>query len=108
MSLLSCRSSSDILRSVLLWRSMRSARLRIVRRPSSGMAPPYHGQNDASGLLCLSDNAQAVPDNLRPPAARDCLDCGARDGMKLQNALGTPPTNIPLLYVCSVCGCTPT
>jgi hypothetical protein len=27
------------------------------------------------------------------------------DGMKLQNALGTPPTNIPLLYVCSECGC---
>jgi hypothetical protein len=26
--------------------------------------------------------------------------------MKLQNALGTPPTNIPLLYVCSSCGCT--
>ena len=26
--------------------------------------------------------------------------------MKLQNALGTAPTNIPLLYVCSACGCT--
>jgi hypothetical protein len=25
--------------------------------------------------------------------------------MKLQNALGTAPTNIPLLYICSVCGC---
>lgn len=47
----------------------------------------------------------AVPDKLRPPAARDCLDCGLADGMKLQNALGTPPTNIPLLYVCSGCGC---
>ena len=24
--------------------------------------------------------------------------------MKLQNALGTPPINIPLLYVCEACG----
>jgi hypothetical protein len=39
-------------------------------------------------------------------AARDCLDCGTKDGMKLQNALGRPPTNIPLLYVCLTCGCT--
>lgn len=47
-----------------------------------------------------------MPDKRRPPAARDCLDCGVQDGMKLQNALGTAPTNIPLLYVCSSCGCT--
>jgi hypothetical protein len=25
--------------------------------------------------------------------------------MKLKNALGTQPTNIPLLYICSACGC---
>jgi len=25
--------------------------------------------------------------------------------MKLQNAEGTVPTNIPLLYVCAACGC---
>jgi hypothetical protein len=25
--------------------------------------------------------------------------------MRLQNALGTAPTNIPLLYICSACGC---
>ena len=47
-----------------------------------------------------------MPDRNRPPAARDCLDCGLHNGMKLQNAEGTPPTNIPLLYVCSGCGST--
>lgn len=39
------------------------------------------------------------------PVERDCLDCGYASGMKLQNVVGTQPTNIPLLYVCSVCGC---
>jgi hypothetical protein len=47
-----------------------------------------------------------VPDKKRPAATRDCLDCGLADGMKLQNALGTAPTNIPLLYICSGCGTT--
>ena len=41
----------------------------------------------------------------RPAGERDCLDCGASQGMKLQNVLGTHPTNIPLLYVCASCGC---
>jgi hypothetical protein len=35
----------------------------------------------------------------------DCLDCGLQDGMKLQNTEGTIPTNIPLLYRCTACGC---
>ena len=35
---------------------------------------------------------------------RDCVDCGAQGGMELQNVARTPPTNIPLLYVCSACG----
>jgi len=26
--------------------------------------------------------------------------------MRLQNVAGTPPTNIPLLYICEKCGCT--
>lgn len=47
-----------------------------------------------------------MPDSPRPPAARDCLDCGLVDGMKLQNAARTQATNIPLLYVCEACGCT--
>lgn len=42
----------------------------------------------------------------RPPAARDCPECGASDGMQLQNVARTPPTNIPLLYVCQKCGTT--
>jgi hypothetical protein len=46
-----------------------------------------------------------MSESRRPPAARDCLDCGVGDGMKLQNSLGTVPTNIPLLYVCAICGC---
>jgi hypothetical protein len=46
-----------------------------------------------------------MPDRSRPQAARDCLDCGLPDGMKLTNVVGTIPINIPLLYVCSVCGC---
>jgi hypothetical protein len=45
-----------------------------------------------------------VPDRIRPPAERDCLDCGLVGGMKLQNTLGTTPVNIPLLYVCAACG----
>lgn len=48
---------------------------------------------------------QVMPDKDRPPTERDCLDCGRKNGMKLTNTLGTQPTNIPLLYVCAVCGC---
>jgi hypothetical protein len=40
---------------------------------------------------------------LSPPAARDCLDCGFKDGMKLHNVAHTQPINIPLLYVCDRC-----
>jgi hypothetical protein len=47
-----------------------------------------------------------MPDSGRPPIARDCLNCGFHEGMKLQNAAATAPTNIPLLYVCAKCGCT--
>jgi len=45
-----------------------------------------------------------MPYRSRPPAVRDCLDCGLADAMKLTNVLRTHPTNIPLLYVCSECG----
>jgi hypothetical protein len=45
-----------------------------------------------------------MPDRDRPAAERDCLDCGEQSGMKLQNPLGTVPTNIPLLYICKQCG----
>lgn len=43
-------------------------------------------------------------DQQRPRTDRDCLDCGAFGAMKLQNVVGTVPTNIPLLYVCFKCG----
>jgi hypothetical protein len=45
-----------------------------------------------------------MPFSSRPSEARDCVDCGAKGGMKLQNVARTAPTNIPLLYVCAVCG----
>lgn len=38
------------------------------------------------------------------PLSRDCLDCGGKDAMKLQNTAHTAPVNIPLLYVCQRCG----
>lgn len=44
-------------------------------------------------------------DRDRPVTERDCSDCGLPMAMKLQNVLGTKPTNIPLLYVCGTCGC---
>ncbi len=46
----------------------------------------------------------AVPDRDRPPAARDCIECGTPEGMTLMNVARTQPTNIPLLYVCKKCG----
>ena len=39
-----------------------------------------------------------------PAVVRDCPDCGAKEGMKLQNVGHTAPISIPLLYVCRVCG----
>ena len=45
-----------------------------------------------------------MPDRERPAAARDCIECGAKEGMMLMNVARTQPTNIPLLYVCKVCG----
>jgi hypothetical protein len=47
-----------------------------------------------------------VPYSGRPPLARDCVECGAHDGMELQNTARTQPINIPLLYTCRECGCT--
>jgi hypothetical protein len=47
-----------------------------------------------------------VPFSGRPPLARDCLECGAPEGLQLQNTARTQPTSIPLLYQCTVCGCT--
>jgi hypothetical protein len=38
-----------------------------------------------------------------PVAARDCLDCGAKQGMTLQNVIAAAPIGIPLLYVCKHC-----
>jgi hypothetical protein len=47
-----------------------------------------------------------VPFSGRPPLLRDCVECGAPDGMELQNTSRTQPTNIPLLYTCRHCACT--
>lgn len=47
-----------------------------------------------------------MPYSQRPPVVRDCVDCSGKGAMKLQNAAGTPPRNIPLLYICSECGST--
>ena len=40
------------------------------------------------------------------PLDRNCTDCGLSEGMRLQNVIGTEPTNIPLLYICTRCGTT--
>ena len=47
-----------------------------------------------------------MPNYDRPKSEIACLDCGAPEAMKLQNVTGTVATNIPLLYLCSLCGCT--
>jgi hypothetical protein len=39
-----------------------------------------------------------------PHSARDCPECQAVEGMKLQNVARTAPVNIPLLYICHTCG----
>ena len=39
-----------------------------------------------------------------PSPTRDCPECQSAQGMKLQNVAGTPPVNIPLLYICKHCG----
>ena len=46
-----------------------------------------------------------MPHPTRPPSpTRDCPECQAAEGMKLQNVARTNPVNIPLLYVCQHCG----
>ena len=44
-------------------------------------------------------------DRIRAKPDLDCSDCGLAHGMKLQNSEGTVPVNIPLLYICTKCGC---
>ena len=46
------------------------------------------------------------PRHMNAALARDCLDCGRANTMKLQNALGTQPKDMPLLYICYACGTT--
>jgi DNA-directed RNA polymerase subunit RPC12/RpoP len=41
-----------------------------------------------------------------PAPERDCVDCGAKLAMKLQNVPGVQDTRIPLWYVCAVCKAT--
>ena len=55
-------------------------------------------------MVVLESSRGFVPDRDRPPAIRDCIECGASDGMALMNVARTQPTNIPLLYVCNKCG----
>jgi hypothetical protein len=47
-----------------------------------------------------------VPSNVRLPMVRECADCGAKDGMTLQNVGRTQTTGIPALYICERCGTT--
>lgn len=50
---------------------------------------------------CIS-HATAVSSGL--PYRRDCLECRAKDGMRLQNVVASPAVAIPILYVCDRCG----
>ena len=45
-----------------------------------------------------------APALAKPKPALDCVDCGRANTMKLQNALGTLPKSLPLLYICYACG----
>jgi uncharacterized OB-fold protein len=47
-----------------------------------------------------------VPSNVRLPAVRDCVDCGAKDGMRLQNVARTQTMSVPAHYICEHCGST--
>ena len=58
----------------------------------------------AAKVVILEFGTTLLPDRDRPPAARDCIECGAPDAMTLTNVARTQPTNIPLLYVCKRCG----
>jgi hypothetical protein len=71
---------------------------RVVTTAAQRVAETVHTLNR------LLERYPALAPN-HPAGQRDCLDCGQSQGMKLQNVLGTHPTNIPLLYVCSACGC---
>ena len=55
-------------------------------------------------MVVLESSRGFVADRDRPPAIRDCIECGASDAMTLMNVARTQPTNIPLLYVCNKCG----
>ena len=57
-----------------------------------------------SRAIGIDTAAFDMSDRERPAVERDCLDCGTKAGMKLQNVAGTTPTSIPLLYVCVRCG----
>src|SRR5207342_1009782 len=86
-----------------------------LRRRSAASWRPCSGGEGRSSTRPLAIRAPATPNEAgpvldlvgapsSPPVTRDCLDCGAHGGMNLQNAARTAPVNIPLLYVCRVCG----
>jgi len=35
---------------------------------------------------------------------RDCLDCGVKEAMRLQNVVPAPSESVPALYICDHCG----
>jgi hypothetical protein len=72
-------------------------------RLERGSAPPSQlfPRLRSKGLLNV---VRATHD--RPAGARDCTNCGLKDGIRLQNVGGTAPVNIPLLYICMTCGST--
>ena len=49
-----------------------------------------------------------VSSEIGPPVVRDCVDCGAKEGMRLQNVARTQTTHVPLFYICVSCGSTMT
>ena len=88
---------------------MSAESLRIGVRPQCTIGAPRLGSDpSAHGSHTRSGYTPRVPFTNRPPAARDCPDCGEKNGMKLQNVAGTAPRNIPLMYVCERCRCTMT
>jgi len=81
-----------------------SARTKGVTRARQQRASSKVGVQDATASALSTLNVLVRPSPSSPPQSRDCLDCRAKDGMHLQNINRTVRGNIPLLYVCTICG----
>lgn len=76
------------------WREYRSHLKRIGRWPAH-----------VDHLQRMCDERQSgMTDSFREAREyRDCIDCGERDSMRLQNKPGTITSSVPLLYACERC-----